>query len=88
MKLIAILLSSLLLTGCLTTPVKRNFPEIPDELKVACPDLKEVDTNTTKLSEVISVVTVNYSEYHSCKVKVDAWIEWYKTQKEIFDSVK
>ena len=78
-----------MLSGCLiTTPVKRNFPEVPEELKVACPDLKEVDPNTTKLSEVLSTVSTNYGQYQECKVKVDTWIEWYKTQKEIFESVK
>ena len=53
----------------------------------ACPDLKQTD-DTTKLSEVIKVVTENYSEYHECKTKVDTWIKWYTTQKTIFESVK
>ena len=75
------------LTGCLTTPVKRNFPEVPTELMQACPDLKLVE-QTEKLSDVLNVVTENYSQYHECRIKVDTWIEWYKTQKQIFDSVK
>ena len=51
-------LTPLLLTACLTTvPVKRNFPDIPPELKVSCPDLAMVDTNTTKLSDVIGTVS-------------------------------
>jgi len=37
-----ILLIPFLLAGCLATPVKRNFPEVPQELKVACPDLQKV----------------------------------------------
>jgi hypothetical protein len=76
-----------LLTGCLTTPVKRNFPEVPQELMEACPDLKLVEP-TEKLSDVLKVVTDNYGQYHECKIKVDTWVEWYKTQKQIFDSVK
>ena len=76
-----------LLTGCLTTPVKRNFPEVPQELMEACPDLKLVEP-TEKLSDVLKVVTDNYGQYHECKIKVDTWVEWYKTQKEIFESVK
>lgn len=83
-----LLISVLILTGCVETPVARHFPEVPSELLVACPDLKQVDPNTTKLSEVVSVVASNYGQYNECKIKVDAWIEWYKTQKEIFDSVK
>ena len=76
-----------LLSGCLVTPVKRNFPEVPKELMEACPDLKQTE-QTQKLSEVVRVVTENYSQYHECRIKVDTWMEWYKTQKEIFDSVK
>jgi hypothetical protein len=85
---IAILLLPLLLAGCLSTPVAETFPEVPAELLVACPDLKLVDPNTTKLSEVVGIVAGNYGQYQECKIKVDTWIEWYKHQKEIFNSVK
>ena len=87
MKKLLMILPVLLLAGCLTTPVKRSFPDVPEELKVACPDLMLVEP-TTKLSEVVSIVTKNYGQYQECQIKVDTWIEWYKTQKEIFDSVK
>ena len=86
MKLIA-LLFPILLAGCVATPVKRNFPEVPPELMTACPDLKQVE-KTEQLSKVISVVVDNYAQYHECRVKVDAWIDWYTTQKRIFDEVK
>jgi hypothetical protein len=81
------LLFPFLLAGCLATPVKRNFPEAPEELKVVCPDLQKVKQEA-KLSDVISTVSTNYTQYHDCRAKVDAWNEWYKGQKEIFDSVK
>lgn len=87
MKIIA-LLTVVLLAGCSAVPVARHFPEVPDELKVACTDLGEVNPATDKLSDVVSVVTDNYSKYHECRIKVDTWNEWYKSQKEIFDSVK
>jgi hypothetical protein len=88
MKRLLLLLPVLLLAGCLvTTPVKRNFPEVPKELIEACPDLKKTEP-TEKLSEVIKVVIDNYGQYHECKIKVDTWIEWYNTQKDIFNSVK
>lgn len=88
MKRLVLILPALLLTGCLTTvPVQRNFPEVPQELMEACPDLQQTD-NTTKLSDVLKVVTNNYSKYHECQIKVDSWIEWYKSQKQIFESVK
>jgi hypothetical protein len=85
---IALLILPLLLAGCLNTPVARHFPEVPSDLLAACPALREVDPNTTKLSEVISVVSENYGTYQECKIKVDGWIEWYNTQKSIFESVK
>ena len=88
MKKLVLLLPVFLLAGCLaTTPFKRNFPEVPKELMEACPDLEQVQ-DTQKLSEVIKVVADNYSDYHECRLKVDTWIEWYKTQKDIFESVK
>jgi hypothetical protein len=54
----------------------------------SCPPLVTVDSSTTKLSIVIDAVVTNYGQYQACDVKVDAWIEWYDTQRKIFDSVK
>jgi hypothetical protein len=83
------LLILLLLAGCSTTvPVARKFPEVPDVLMVPCPPLTQIKEGTTKLSEVVGVVTDNYFEYHKCSDKHDLWMEWFKAQKEIFDSVK
>ena len=83
------LLILLLLAGCSTTvPVARKFPEIPDVMMVTCPPLTQIKEDTTKLSEVITVVTDNYFEYHKCSDKNDLWIEWYKLQKQNFDQVK
>lgn len=87
MKLL-MLLPALFLTGCLSTPVKMNFPDIPDDLKKACPELQKVDENEQRLSVVLDAVVVNYSQYQECKVKVDIWMDWYKTQKQIWDDVK
>lgn len=88
MKRILYLIPVLFLVGCLNTPVKRTFPNVPEDLLKACPDLELIKPDTDKLSDVLLVVTDNYGEYHQCRIKVDAWIEWYKTQKIIFDSVK
>lgn len=77
------LVTTLLLTGCLSTAPK--FPDIPPELQKTCPELNEVANGTTELSKVLDVVVVNYSTYYECRVKVDAWLQWHKEQKEIFD---
>jgi hypothetical protein len=88
MKYFAILVT-VLLTACSTvTPVTRNFPMAPAELTVPCEQLQLVPTDTAKLSEVVSTVTKNYGQYHDCSNRVSTWNEWYKTQKQIFDSVK
>jgi hypothetical protein len=76
----------LVLTGCVT-PVKREFPKMPSVLEQPCADLKTVPT-TNKLSTVLEVVTENYALYRECQIKSETWLEWYRTQKKIFDSVK
>lgn len=89
MKKLILLLPALLLTGCFKSiPIKMDFPDAPAELKQTCPNLKQTDENETKLSKVIEVVTENYSSYHECKLKVDAWVEWHKQQKQISDNIK
>ena len=85
MKLV-ILSLTLLLTAC-AVPVDRKFPTVPVELQQACPDLKLINP-TTKLSDVVEIVTSNYGQYKECQVKVDSWIDWYNKQKQIFESVK
>lgn len=86
MKLAAILLT-VLLGGCVATPVARNFPAVPPALTTGCGELSDVQ-KTDKLSVVLSVVTKNYGQYQECSLKVDSWNEWYTEQKKIFDSVK
>jgi hypothetical protein len=78
----------IVLSGCSTTvPVTVKFPEVPSELMTTCPDLKQTPP-TSKLSDVLQVVTDNYSQYYECRVKLDSWIEWYKTQNKLFEEIK
>jgi hypothetical protein len=74
----------LMLSGCLATAPK--FPDVPAELLTSCPELNEVATETKELSKVLDVVVVNYSTYYECRVKVEAWTEWYKQQKNIYNN--
>jgi hypothetical protein len=87
MKLM-IIMCCLILAGCVTTPVAREFPNIPPALKQKCGELILVPLGTTKLSDVITVVTENYAQYNGCKALNDAWSAWYAEQKIIFESVK
>ncbi len=83
-----VVLSLLTLVGCSTTvPVKINFPPVPEELTKSCAELDKVAPGTKELSKTLEVVVKNYSKYHECRIKVDAWNEWYKDNKEIFESL-
>lgn len=89
MKNLLILSMVFLLTACqATVPVKRTFPAAVEELKVNCPDLKEVPEGTTELSKTLDIVVQNYSQYKECQLKVDQWIDWYDKQQKIFNEVK
>ena len=76
-------------SGCSTVvPVTAKFPEPPGRgAMTACPALEKLKDDA-KLSDVARTVTVNYSTYYECAVKVDAWQEWYNIQKIIFEGVK
>lgn len=84
---ILLITSLLFLAGCVA-PVERQFPKLPPSLEKPCENLELVAPGTEKLSDVLIVVTSNYAKYHECQIKVETWQSWYKTQKEIFDSVK
>jgi hypothetical protein len=87
MKYLTILFVALL-TGCATTvPVVAKFPEVPERLLIKCPQLQKV-TDDAKLSDITKTITANYTEYYTCAVKNDAWIEWYQIQKIIFEGIK
>ena len=85
-----ILICALMLTACASQKsiVAVKFPNVPVDLVEACPDLRQVDPTTNKLSDVLPIVADNYNQYYECKNKVDGWIEWYNTQKNISDNVK
>ena len=84
-----VLLLSLLLVGCSTVmPVTQKFPEAPGNVAMTpCPQLQKLQEDA-KLSDITKTVTVNYGTYYECAVKTDAWIEWYKVQKQIFENIK
>jgi hypothetical protein len=87
-KVITLSLLGILLTGCSTTvPVKRTFPVVPELLLKECEPLNTINKQEVKLSELMDTVSKNYSKYHSCAAVTDAWQEWYKEQKKVFDEV-
>lgn len=85
-KYVMILSLAFFLSGC--GVVVPKFPSYPEEIGVPCPELVLVDEKEEKLSEVLKVVTKNYGQYHECRAKVQAWIDWHKEQKQIFEDIK
>lgn len=80
---------SLLLTACQpAVPVKPKWPEIPPVLESKCLPLKEIDYSAEKLSDVLTVVTDNYTLYRECQIKIDTWLDWYQSEKQIYEKIK
>lgn len=85
---IILLLVVFVLVGCTSVPVIAKFPDVPSAMLEHCPQLKTIDADTTTFSKMTETVTSNYSQYYICADKSDSWIEWYNTQKKIYESVK
>ena len=87
--LVVFVILAFLATGCSTVvPVTQKFPEAPGNVAMtACPQLQKL-AEDAKLSDISKTVSVNYGTYYECAVKTDAWIEWYKVQKQIFENIK
>jgi hypothetical protein len=77
----------ILMSGCSTVvPVTVKFPDAPDRIKIRCPQLKTLNEEA-KLSDIAKTITENYTTYYECAVRNDSWIEWYETQKIIFEKL-
>lgn len=74
----------LLLAGCATAvPVKQSFPRVPEELLKPCPALTTIETPEIKLSELMNIISANYTKYYLCSNVHTAWIDWYTENKKI-----
>lgn len=79
----SILLVSLFLVGCQHNPPQ--YPKWPEQPKIGtCPDLEDA-MPSEKLSELLTTVTKNYGKYHECTARVQAWEQWYKEQRAIYE---
>jgi hypothetical protein len=65
-----------------------KFPEAPQEMQQPASDLKPLPEDKKNLADLLENVNENYGTYYQLKEKYEAWIEWYKAQKQIFESVK
>jgi hypothetical protein len=79
----------LLLTGCATSvPVTMSFPQVPEALEKPCERMEPLAADKKELSDLLENTTDNYAKAKECNAKVNAWQEWYETQKKIFEEVK
>lgn len=78
----------LMLVGCVSVPVERNFPDAPDSLKQSCDKLSLITKPEPQMTDVLDTVVENYGKYHECSAKNQSWNEWYSEQKRIFDKTK
>ena len=72
-----IFLLPLLLTACIT-PDARKFPDIPPELKQACPDLQEIDPTIYLESNLEPVHIKNHKQAY-----YDMYTKAINTAKEL-----
>lgn len=64
------------------------FPKTPDDLRQTCPALRTARDDTRELSQLLETVVDNYATYYECAARVDAWREWYDTQRKIFEGIR
>jgi hypothetical protein len=69
--------------------LKPEFPEQADKnLLEPCPDLKQIEGNQVAITDLLAKIVENYQLYHQCSIKNDGWVNWYKTQKSIYEGKK
>lgn len=86
---ILFVLSLILLAGCAhTVPVTMHFPQLPEVLAAPCDKLEPLDPTKRELSDLIENAADNYGKHYECEAKLNAWTDWYNTQKKIHEEVK
>ena len=87
--LIIYILLAFLITACSTVvPVTQSFPAAPAVLMEKCPELKTIQGERISIVDFTRTVSENYSTYHQCAGRTDAWIDWYGQQKKIWEQMK
>lgn len=81
-----IVVLTLCLTAC-TVPVQREFPSVPKTLMEKPVPLKQVPENSS-FSIMLDTMLDNYSSYYVISERLNAWQDWYKQQKSIFENTK
>ena len=88
MRIALLGLASLLVACSTAVPLTQSFPDAPDMLKEKCPPLKTIPGEKVTIIEFTKTVSENYTLYHQCAGRTDAWIDWYQQQKKIWDETQ
>lgn len=79
----------LILLGCSTTvPLTQKFPAAPEVLMEPAPELKTLPDDKKTLTDLLENANENYGYYYDVVERYKSWQDWYKQQKQIFESVK
>lgn len=82
-----LLIFAVLLAGCSTAvPIKQKFPEADPYMLEPAPALTTLPPDTAELDKLISNSADNYGKYRELVKRYELWQEWYKLQKENFES--
>lgn len=82
-----LLIFAVLLAGCSTAvPIKQKFPEADPYMLEPAPALTTLPPDTAELDKLISNSADNYGKYRELVKRYELWQEWYKLQKQNFES--
>jgi hypothetical protein len=68
--------------------LKQKFPEAPQVLLEPAPSLKTLPDDKKTLTDLLENANDNYGIYYDVVERYKSWQEWYKQQKDIFESIK
>jgi hypothetical protein len=87
--LVIFIVLAFLITACSTVvPVTQRFPQAPDLLMEKCPPLRTIAGEKVSIVDFTRTVSENYTTYHQCAGRTEAWIDWYDKQKKIWDETQ
>ena len=65
-----------------------QWPEAPPNLMEPASNLDSLPEDKKSLTDLIQNANENYGKYYQLKEKYEGWQDWYKSQKQIYESIK
>ena len=90
MKKLLVILFVVAMTGCANNnvPVTLKWPTASDEMLAPAPDLTPLPDDKRTLTDLIENANDNFAQYYLLKERVETWIQWYNTNKNIYGEAK